>query len=94
MKFDGTDLVRQNSQLKLGQRSIISEKPGHLPEKLKTWRAPTTIEFNSFGWSFAHISYLPISECVETKSFLILANNSRSKKKKKNPEHPFVDIGK
>ena len=26
--------------------------------------------------------------------FLIFANNSRSKENKKNPEHPFVDIGK
>ena len=26
--------------------------------------------------------------------FLIFANNSRSKQNKKNPEHPFVDIGK
>ena len=25
--------------------------------------------------------------------FLIFANNSRSKQNKKNPEHPFVDIG-
>ena len=33
-------------------------------------------------------------ECVETRSFLILANNSSSKQNKKNPEHPFVDTGK
>ena len=26
--------------------------------------------------------------------FLIFANNSRSKRNKKNPGHPFVDIGK
>ena len=26
--------------------------------------------------------------------FLIFANNSRSKQNKKNPEHPFADIGK
>ena len=26
--------------------------------------------------------------------FFIFANNSRSKENKKNPEHPFVDIGK
>ena len=34
------------------------------------------------------------NECVETRSFLIFANNSRSKQNKKNPAHPFVDIGK
>ena len=33
-------------------------------------------------------------ECVETRSFSILANNSRSKQSKTNLEHPFVDIGK
>ena len=31
---------------------------------------------------------------VEARLFLIFANNSRSKQNKKNPEHPFVDIGK
>ena len=34
------------------------------------------------------------NECVETRSFLIFANNSRSKQNKKNTEHSFVDIGK
>ena len=34
------------------------------------------------------------NEWVETKSFFIFANNSRSKQNKKNPEHTFVDIGK
>ena len=34
------------------------------------------------------------NECLETRSFLIFANNSRSKQNEKNPEHPFVDIGK
>ena len=32
-------------------------------------------------------------ECVETRYFLILANNSGSKLNKKNPTHAFVDIG-
>ena len=27
----------------------------------KRWRAPTTIEFNIFGWNFAHVSYQPMS---------------------------------
>ena len=33
------------------------------------------------------------SECVETRSILIFANNSRSKQKK-HPTYAFVDIGK
>ena len=33
-------------------------------------------------------------ECVETRSFFIFANNSRSKQNKKNAAYPFVDIGK
>ena len=33
-------------------------------------------------------------EFAETRSFLIFANNSRSKQNKKSPTHPFVDIGK
>ena len=33
------------------------------------------------------------NECVETRSFLIFTNNSRSKQNK-NPAHPFADIGK
>ena len=35
-----------------------------------------------------------LSECVETRPFLILTNNSRSKQNKITPEHPFLDIGK
>ena len=31
--------------------------------------------------------------CVETRSFYIFINNSRSKQNKRNPRHPFVDIG-
>ena len=34
------------------------------------------------------------NECVETRPFFILANNSRSKQNKKNPEHTLVEIGK
>ena len=34
------------------------------------------------------------NECAETRSFLIFANNSRSKQNKKNPTYAFVDIGK
>ena len=33
----------QNPVLKFRQSSFISEKPGYLFEKLKVWRAPTTI---------------------------------------------------
>ena len=34
------------------------------------------------------------NECIETRSFLIFASNSRSKQNKKNPRHSFVDVGK
>ena len=34
------------------------------------------------------------NECIETRSFYIFINNSRSKQNKKNPRHAFVDIGK
>ena len=52
----------ENSIPKLRQTSIISEKPGFLTEKLKTWkRAPTAIEFNIFCWNFAHVFYLVMS---------------------------------
>ena len=34
------------------------------------------------------------SECVETRSFFILANNSRSKQNETNLKHPFEHIGK
>ena len=104
----------QNPLLKFRQSSIISEKPGYLSEKLNP--LTSSIEFNIFCWSFAHVSYLPVStkwsseffilfrswvtdkpsfyEYVETMSFLILANTSRSKQNEKSPEHRFVDIGK
>ena len=49
----------QNPVPEFWQGSIISEKPGYLPEKWKLWwRAPTTIKFNIFGWTFAYVSYL------------------------------------
>ena len=32
------------------------------------------------------------NECVETRSFLTFANNSRSKPNKKNPKHLFVEM--
>ena len=34
------------------------------------------------------------SKCVETRSFLFFANNSRSKQNKKSPAHSFEGIGK
>ena len=104
----------QNPMPKLRQRSFIPKKPAFMSEKLKTWRAPTAIEFNIFYWNFVHIFYLIMSTkgCSEfflfrswvinknvkkqvcrNQAFLIFANNSRSKQNKKNPAHPFVDIG-
>ena len=41
------------------------------------------------------VIYKPgLCECVETRSFLILVNNSSSKQNKKNSTHSFVDSGK
>ena len=34
------------------------------------------------------------NECVETRSFLIFASNSRYKQNKKTPAQAFVDFGK
>ena len=51
----------QNPIAKLRQKSIISKKPGFLFEKLKLWRARTTIKFNIFCWNFAHVFYLIMS---------------------------------
>ena len=34
------------------------------------------------------------NECVETRSFLVFANNSRSNQNLKNSAHAFVSIGK
>ena len=73
----------------------------------QVWWAPTTTDFNNFSWNFAHVSYLPMPTkgcsglfilfrtwviCTVTETRFI--NNSRSKQNKKNPEHPFIDIGK
>ena len=51
-----------NPPLKFRQSSIIYKKAGHLPEKLKLWRDPTTIEFNIFLLKLCapfHHQYLP-----------------------------------
>ena len=50
----------QNVVPKFGQSSNISEKPGYLSEILKILTSSNTIEYNSFCWSFAHVSYLTI----------------------------------
>ena len=34
------------------------------------------------------------NECVETRSFLIHENSSKSKQDRNNSEHRFIDIGK
>ena len=53
--------MMQNLILKFRQSSSISEKPGNLHEKLKTLRAPTTVEFIIFYWNFPHVSVLRMS---------------------------------
>ena len=65
----------QNPIQKFGKSSIVIEKPGILSEKNQNlWRAPTTIDFNIFCWSFAHCSFLPMSTkgCSKFFFFLIL----------------------
>ena len=51
----------QNPIQKFRQNSIAFVKPGILSEKLKIWRAPTTLQFNIFCWNFVHVFYLPMS---------------------------------
>ena len=86
--------VIQNPIPKLRQISIISKK-----QVFFVWQAPTTIDVNIFCWNFAHVFYLVMStegcarfflfcldletKCVETMSFLIFANNSKSNQSKK-----------
>ena len=70
----------QNPIPKLKQSSIISEKPGYLSEKLKIWRAPTTIGFNVFCWNFAHVSYLRMSTKWYSDFFLDLELLSKNVK--------------
>ena len=56
----------QNILQKFKQSSIVFKKPGILSENLKSWKAPTILQFNIFWWNFAYIFYLPISSkaCV------------------------------
>ena len=69
----------------------------------KLWRASTTTKFHIFCWSFAHVSYLTgffilftsrvnneniHNKCVETRSFFIFANSSRSKQNNNNKKIP------
>ena len=51
----------QNILQKFKQSSIVFKKPGILSENLKSWKAPTILQFNIFWWNFACIFYLPIS---------------------------------
>ena len=43
--------------LKFRQSALISEKIGYFPEKLKTRRPPTIIEFNISCWNYGTIQY-------------------------------------
>ena len=51
----------QNPIQKIRQSSIVFEKPGIFLKTWKLWRAPTTVQFNTFCWKFAHIFFLPMS---------------------------------
>ena len=52
----------QNPIQNFRQSSIVFEKPGILPEKLKTLTSSNyhTVP-NIFCWDFAHVAYLPMS---------------------------------
>ena len=50
---------------------------------------------NFFSLFESWVLYKPgFFECVETRLFFILENNSRSNQNKKIPKHALVDIGK
>ena len=51
----------QNLIPKFRQSSIVFKKQGYLSENRKLLGAPTTIEFNTFCWNFAHVYYLTVS---------------------------------
>ena len=48
----------QNLIPKFRESSIVFKKQGYLSENRKLLGAPTTIEFNTFCWNFAHVYYL------------------------------------
>ena len=51
----------------------------------KFWRAPTTIEFNIFCWTFAHVSYLRMSTKGYPGFFFILFRSWVICKNQKRP---------
>ena len=65
----------QNPIPKFIKSSIISEKPGYLPEKLKTLTSS----------NHRKVFLLP-TFCTHFLAFFIFANNSRSKQNKKIPD--------
>ena len=56
----------QNTIKKFRQGSIAFEKPGILPENLKTITilAPTILEFNILCWNFAHVLLANVHKIV------------------------------
>ena len=84
----------QNAIQKFRQSSIVFEKPGILPENLKTLT----------GSNYPAVQYFLLKPWVICKNkkrpgfytlvFYTFINNSRSKENKKNPTHPSVDITK
>ena len=56
----------QNSIRKFRKSCIFLRNQVLCLKNWKLWRAPTTIDFNNFCWTFAHVPYLPISieECL------------------------------
>ena len=61
----------QNPIQKFRQSSVFFEKQVFCIKNWKLWPAPTTIDFNIFCWTFAHVLYLPVST-KECGGFFIL----------------------
>ena len=84
----------QNPIQKFRQNSIAFVKPGILSEKLKIWRAPTTLQFNIFCWNFAHVSYLPMPKkgCVGFYLFCLDLEILATIKKNLVSKHSFFTL--
>ena len=92
----------QNTIQKFRQSPIAFEKPGILPENLKTLTNYPTVKYflrklrAHFLLTnvYKRVVGFFLKDLVSTHSFLTLINNSRSKQNLKNPTHRLVDITK
>ena len=62
----------QNSIQKFKQSFIIVfEKPGILSKNWKLWRAPTTEDFNIFGWNFVQVYFQLLQKGVQDFCYFV-----------------------